>query len=144
MTPYQVDLVQSSWAKVAPIAPTAASLFYGKLFDLDPELRPLFKSDLTDQGRKLMQMLALAVRGLSDLDLLVPAVEDLGRRHLGYGVRQKDYDTVGSALLWTLEQGLGEEFTPEVRTAWTQAYTLLAQTMQQAAAKDLVPAAEVG
>lgn len=123
-----------------PIADTAAKLFYGRLFELDPELRPLFKSDITEQGRKLMQMIQLAVRGLNDLPALVPAVEQLGRRHVDYGVRNKDYETVGTALLWTLEKGLGEGFTPEVREAWTAVYTLLAGTMQAASAKRLMAA----
>lgn len=136
-TPRQVELVQTSWTSVVPIAETAATLFYGKLFELDPELRPLFKSDITEQGRKLMRMITAAVRGLNDPATLVPVVQDLGRRHVHYGVRRKDYDTVGTALLWTLEQGLGSAFTPEVRTAWTVVYTLLAATMQEAAASQL-------
>jgi hemoglobin-like flavoprotein len=136
-TPRQAELVQSSWEQVKPISETAARLFYGRLFELDPELRPLFKSDLAEQGRKLLQMITLAVRGLSNLPALVPTVQDLGRRHVGYGVRRKDYDTVGAALLWTLEQGLGPAFTPEVKEAWTAVYTLLANTMQEAAQREI-------
>ena len=116
-----------------PISDTAASLFYGKLFELDPELKPMFRSNITEQGKKLMQMITVAVRGLSDPVKLLPAVEELGRRHVNYGVRKKDYDTVGTALLWTLEQGLGPAFTPEVKAAWTEMYTVLAKTMQKAA-----------
>jgi len=135
MTPNQVALVQTTWAKVVPIAPTAAALFYGKLFELDPELRPLFKADIATQGEKLMKMIGVAVGGLEDLGALVPAVEDLGRRHVGYGVEDKDYDTVATALLWTLEQGLGAAFTPEVKQAWTETYVTLAGVMKSAAAK---------
>jgi hemoglobin-like flavoprotein len=122
---------------VVPIADTAAALFYGKLFELDPALKPLFTSDLREQGKKLMQMITVAVRGLGNLDALVPAVQELGRRHVAYGVKREHYDTVGTALLWTLEQGLGAAFTPEVRDAWATVYGLLATTMQAAA--DEVP-----
>ena len=135
MTPNQITLVQTTWAKVVPIAPTAAALFYGKLFELDPALRPLFKSSIEAQGEKLMMMIGTAVGGLNDLGALVPAVEGLGRRHSGYGVEDKDYDTVGTALLWTLEQGLGSAFTPEVRQAWTATYVTLSGVMKSAAAK---------
>jgi len=135
MTPNQITLVQTTWAKVVPIAPTAAALFYGKLFELDPALRPLFKSSIEAQGEKLMMMIGTAVGGLNDLGALVPAVEGLGRRHSGYGVEDKDYDTVGTALLWTLEQGLGSAFTPEVKQAWTETYVTLSGVMKSAAAK---------
>lgn len=138
MTPRQVELVQTTWEKVVPIADQAAMLFYNRLFELDPELRPLFKGGIKEQGKKLMQMITLAVRGLGDLGKLVPTVEDLGARHVGYGVRKKDYETVGAALLWTLEKGLGEAFTPEVEDAWFTVYNLLATTMQNAAAKQAV------
>ena len=134
MTTEQIRLVQTSFAQVAPIAPQAAALFYGRLFELDPGLRPLFKSDLTDQGRKLMQMIGVAVNGLTRLDDIVPAVKQLGVRHATYGVKDEHYDTVGAALLWTLGQGLGDGFTPQVSEAWTEAYTLLASTMKTAAA----------
>jgi hemoglobin-like flavoprotein len=137
MTPRQIELVQTSWEKVVPIADQAAALFYNRLFELDPELKPMFKSDIKEQGRKLMQMITVAVRGLKDLGKLVPAVEDLGRRHVGYGVRKKDYETVGTALLWTLEKGLGESFTPEVKESWTVVYTVLATTMQKAASRQI-------
>jgi len=135
MTPRQVELVQTTWEKVVPISDQAAALFYGRLFELDPELKPMFKSDIREQGKKLMTMITVAVRGLGDLGKLVSAVEDLGRRHVGYGVRKKDYDTVAAALLWTLEKGLGADFTPEVKEAWVETYTVLATTMQKAAAK---------
>ncbi len=134
MTAEQIRLVQTTFAKVAPIAPQAAALFYGRLFELDPKLRPLFKSDLGDQGRKLMQMIGVAVNGLTRLDDIVPVVRQLGVRHAAYGVKEGDYDTVATALLWTLGEGLGPEFTPQVREAWTAAYGLLATTMKEAAA----------
>ncbi|WP_455196392.1 globin family protein [Kaarinaea lacus] len=135
MTPEQKDLVQTTFADVVPIADTAAKLFYGKLFELDPELKSLFKGDMEEQGRKLMKIIATAVNGLDRLDEIVPVVEDLGKRHVGYGVKDKDYNTVGAALLWTLKQGLDSSFTPEVEEAWTVVYTLLADTMKNAAAK---------
>jgi hemoglobin-like flavoprotein len=122
MTPAQTELVKSSWEKVVPIQGQAAELFYGKLFELDPGLRPLFKGDVKEQGRKLMVMLNVAVRGLDDLGTLVPAVKALGKRHEGYGVKPEHFGTVGSALLWTLEQGLGPAFTPDTRAAWTEVY----------------------
>jgi hemoglobin-like flavoprotein len=139
MTPESIALVQDSWSKVEPIADTAAALFYGRLFELDPSLRPLFRGDMEEQGRKLMQMITVVVRGLDRLDQLVPAVEALGRRHAGYGVSDEHYGTVAVALLWTLEQGLGDAFTPEVLAAWTEAYTLLATVMKRAAAQAPVP-----
>lgn len=134
MTPAQTILVQKTFAQVAPIADTAAALFYGRLFEIDPALRPLFKGDMAEQGRKLMQMIGVAVNGLDRLDQIVPAVQQLGIRHAAYGVKEEHYSTVAVALLWTLEQGLGAGFTPEVKDAWTAAYTVLATTMQQAAA----------
>jgi len=129
----QITLVQQSFAKVEPIAETAAELFYRRLFELDPAAAKLFKGDMKAQGRKLMSMIGAAVRGLDDLDRLVPVVQALGVRHAGYGVATGDYDTVGAALLWTLETGLGPAFTPEVKAAWTAVYGLLAKTMIDAA-----------
>jgi hemoglobin-like flavoprotein len=134
MTPKQIELVQTSWKKVLPIADTAAELFYGKLFALDPSLKPLFNGDIKEQGRKLMAMISVAVTGLTRIESIVPAVQDLGRRHVKYGVKDKHYDTVASALVWTLGQGLGEGFTPEVKEAWVSAYGVLAKTMKDAAA----------
>jgi hemoglobin-like flavoprotein len=128
----QKALVQTSFAKVRPIAETAAALFYRRLFELDPTLRPLFKGDLEEQGRKLMDMLAMAVKALDRPEALLPALAALGRRHAGYGVNDHDYETVGEALLWTLEQGLGPSFTPEVREAWSTLYRLVADTMRMA------------
>ena len=134
MTPTQVQLVQTTWEKVVPISEQAAVLLYGRLFELDPALKPLFTSDIKEQGKKLMQMITVAVRGLNDLPKLIPAVEALGRGHIGYGVKDEPYATVGTALLWTLEQGLGDEFTPEVKEAWAVVYNALADTMRKAAA----------
>ena len=133
MKPEQIELVKSSWSKVVPIAEQAAELFYGKLFELNPDLKSMFKSDMTEQGRKLMAMLNTAVNSLDKLEAIVPAVQDMGRRHVAYGVKDEDYDTVGEALLWTLEQGLGEGFTTEVKSAWIDTYTLVATTMKTAA-----------
>lgn len=135
MSPQQVSLVQASWQKVVPIADTAASLFYGRLFELDPELKHLFKNDMTEQGRKLMAMISTVVAKLDSLGEIVPAVQNLGRSHVAYGVEAHHYDTVGAALLWTLEKGLGDAFTPEVKDAWTAAYTTLASAMKEAAAE---------
>ena len=133
MTPQQIDLVQASWKQVLPVAETAAQMFYGRLFFLDPSLRPMFLGDMRDQGRKVMAMLSYTVNGLNRLDVLLPAVRALGRRHATYGVRAEHYYTVGAAFLWTLEQGLGAAFTPAVREAWVAAYSVLANTMRDAA-----------
>ena len=132
MTPQQVQLVKQSFAKVAPIADQAADLFYGRLFEIAPQVRPLFKGDIKAQGQKLMSTIAVAVASLDKLPELVPVVQDLGRRHVGYGVKDEHYDLVGQALLWTLAKGLGPDFTPEVKEAWTIVYTILADTMKSA------------
>ncbi|EON21046.1 hemoglobin-like protein (Hmp) [Cupriavidus sp. GA3-3] len=134
MTPQEITLVQSSWQKVVPIKEKAAELFYGKLFEMDPSLRPLFKGDTVEQGRKLMAMINTVVTKLDQLDDIVPAVQELGRRHVAYGVKDEDYDTVAGALLWTLGAGLGDAFTDEVKGAWTSAYVILAGAMKDAAA----------
>ena len=137
MTPTEVGLIKASWAAVEPIADDAAGLFYGRLFELDPALQRLFRrTDMAAQRKVLMQTLAVVVKSLDRLDQIVPAVQALGRRHAGYGVRAAHYDTVGAALLWTLEQGLGDAFTPEVRGAWTEAYGTLASVMIDAANAD--------
>lgn len=132
MTPQQIELVKDSWLKVEPIQEQAAELFYGRLFELDPELKPLFKGDMKEQGRKLMAMIRSAVMHLDKLGEVVPAVQAMGVRHVGYGVKDEDYDTVGAALLWTLGQGLGADFTEATKQAWGEAYGILAQTMIQA------------
>ena len=134
MNPRQKELVQSSFAKVAPIAPQAADLFYNRLFEIDPALRSMFPSDMKEQKVKLMQMLTAAVKGLDNLDTLVPIVRQLGARHVGYGVKEEHYGTVAAALLWTLEKGLGDAFTPETKEAWVVVYGILATTMQEGAA----------
>lgn len=132
MTPEQIVLVKQSWAQVVPISDQAAELFYGRLFELNPAYRDLFTGDMKSQGKKLMTMINTAVTSLDRLDSIVPAVQDLGKRHVGYGVKDADYDTVAVALLWTLEQGLGDAFTPEVKAAWTLTYTTLANVMIEA------------
>ena len=133
MTNEQIKLVQDSFRQVAPIAETAAQLFYARLFELDPDLELLFKGNLTEQGRKLMQMIGLAVNSLDRMEQLLPVVRSLGARHVSYGVRDRDYDTVGQALLWTLGKGLGPAFTPDVEAAWSNVYTTLASAMQSGA-----------
>ena len=125
-----VEQLRAELRRYRDRAEAAEALFYARLFELDPALRPLFTTDIQEQGRKLMQMIAVAVRGLDNLDTLVPAVRALGKRHAGYGVQDQHYETVAAALLWTLERGLGEQFTLEVRDAWATVYGLLAATMQ--------------
>ena len=143
MTPAQQDLIRSTWAPVAPIADPAARIFYDRLFTLDPSLRPMFAfTDMDAQRKNLMQTLTVVVKSLDTLDQIVPAVQALGRRHAGYGVRESHYATVGEALLWTLEQGLGEGFTPDVRAAWATAYGTLATVMIEAARADTETAVE--
>lgn len=131
MDTQQIDLVKQSLKKIVPIAELVATMFYKKLFELDPSLQLLFKGDMKEQGRKLMLMIATAVNGLDDLDTIVPAAQALGVRHAGYGVKDKHYDTVGAALLWTLDSGLGEAFTPALKQAWTQTYVLLSGVMKE-------------
>ena len=133
MNQHQIQLVQDSFAKVRPIASMAADLFYHRLFELDPNLRALFKADMSEQKHHLMTTLSFAVSGLDRPDRILAAVRQLGIRHIGYGVLPHHYNTVGAALLWTLGQGLGNAFTLEVEEAWTAVYTLLANTMQEAA-----------
>ncbi len=129
MTPHQIDLVQTSFKKVVPIAAKAADLFYDRLFEIAPEVRPLFPPDLSSQKQKLMAMLGTAVTNLHQLETILPAVKELGQRHVTYGVTPAHYAPVGAALLWTLEQGLGPDFTPEVKTAWTETYMALSGVM---------------
>lgn len=133
VTTEQIKLVKDSWSRVVPIAEQAAALFYGRLFELDPALKPMFKGDMVEQGQKLMRMVGIAVDNLDRLDNIVPAVQDLGVKHLEYGVKNYHYETVGDALLWTLGQGLGDAFTTEVMVAWSDVYGLLASTMKDAA-----------
>lgn len=143
MSPTQIDLVQKSFAEVKPITAAAAGLFYDRLFTLDPSLRPMFKGDMARQGQMLMNMIAAAVGGLRDLEKLAPIVRQLGARHVAYGVKAEHYQTVGAALLWTLEQGLGPRFTPSTREAWAAAYELLAEVMQLGAMEARQPAGSV-
>src|SRR5262245_7453542 len=123
MTPDQVQAVQASFAKVRPIADTAAGLFYGRLFEIAPEVQPLFRGDMTEQGRKLMKTLTVVVNGLDRLETILPAASALAKSHVGFGVKAAHYTPVGEALLWTLERGLGADWTPELKGAWTTAYT---------------------
>jgi hemoglobin-like flavoprotein len=129
MTPAQQALVQSSFAKVLPIADTAASLFYEDLFRRDPRLRALFKEDMADQRRKLMAMIGTAVANLDNWATIAPAVAALGERHAAYGAKIEDYDTVGKALIATLQKGLGDAFTPAVKEAWLACYAAVATEM---------------
>lgn len=129
MTPESVALVQSSFREVAFNAALVADIFYDRLFATAPDVRPLFPAEMGDQKRKLVQMLAVAVNGLGRPDEIVPAVQALGRRHGGYGVEPRHYAVVGDALIWTLGRGLGEEFTPETRDAWVEAFGLLSGVM---------------
>jgi hemoglobin-like flavoprotein len=133
MTPRQIELVQTSYVPVEGLGAAAGQLFYAQLFALDPTLRGLFRGDMDAQARKLMQMITVAVHGLSDVETLKPALVALGARHRNYGVLPAHYGTVGAALLATLAAGLGDAFTPEVREAWTDCYGLLAGTMQAGA-----------
>jgi len=135
ISPEQIALVQETFKAVLSIKDAAADLFYSRLFEDDPSLEALFPTDLTEQKQKLMSTLAVAVGGLNKLEDIVPVLQDLGVRHAAYGVKPEHYDTVGGALLWTLEQGLGEAFTPEVKAAWTEAYMIMAETMKEAAAE---------
>jgi hemoglobin-like flavoprotein len=133
MTSRQIDLVQESFQPVQAIATEAARLFYSRLFEIDPALRPMFRGDLSEQGKKLMQVLAVGVGSLRRPDTILPVLEDLGRRHSGYGVTDEDYTTVATALLWTLEQGLGPAFTAEVKEAWAAMYELVSSAMKRGA-----------
>jgi hemoglobin-like flavoprotein len=129
MTPDQIKAIQESFAKVAPISEQAAAMFYGRLFEIAPSVKPLFKGDMTEQGRKLMATLAVVVNGLTNLETILPAASALAKRHVGYGVKPIHYPIVGEALLWTLERGLGADWTPELATAWGDAYGVLSDYM---------------
>ncbi|HVZ53248.1 MAG TPA: globin family protein [Pseudolabrys sp.] len=129
MTPDQVTLVQNSFSQVRPISEQAAALFYGRLFEIAPATQPLFSGDMKEQGRKLMMTLGVVVNGLSDLEKILPAASALAKKHVDYGVKPDDYTPVGAALLWTLEQGLGEQWNDDLAAAWTSAYTTLADFM---------------
>jgi nitric oxide dioxygenase len=133
MTPEKIALVKSSFADVAKIAEPAAALFYGRLFDVAPSVRTLFKGEMAAQGRKLMAAIAMVVGSLDRPDQILPQLEHLARRHVAYGAEEAHYAVVGDTLIWTLEQGLGEAFTPAVRQAWTEAYAALSGAMIAAA-----------
>jgi hemoglobin-like flavoprotein len=137
MRPETERLVRESWARFEPVAEQSAAFFYDKLFELDPEAERLFaRTDMDAQGRKVMRMFAEIVRAIDRPETLVPELADLGRRHVHYGVRDSQYASVGTALLWTLERGLGPAFTPEVRNAWTEAYLLVSIVSRRAAARE--------
>ena len=134
MTDLNLDIVRTTWAKVLPIADQAAELFYGRLFEIAPEVEPLFaSSNMGEQKSKLLTALNLTVQNAHNTGVLVPLLEDLGRRHVDYGVEDEHYEAVGAALIWTLEQGLGADFTEEARAAWTAVYGLVSETMIRAA-----------
>ena len=140
ITARQISLIQNSFAKVEPIADQAANIFYNKLFEYDPSLRRMFSGDMDGQGRKLMAVLKTAVASLNNLDALVPVLQGLASKHVEYGVKAEDYTPVGNALLFTLKQGLGAEFTPELRSAWVDLYRLVANVMRQHAYPGFNPA----
>ena len=145
MNDSQITLIQDSFAKVVPIKDTAAEIFYADLFETAPEVKPYFaKTDMSEQGSKLMATLGVVVNGLRDLDKIVPVAQQLAVKHVDYGVKAKDYDSVGASLLRTLEKGLGDEFTPEVKEAWTAAYGTLSTVMKDAAYGELVGAGAAG
>jgi hemoglobin-like flavoprotein len=129
MTPDQVQLVQQSFSKVVPIADQAAILFYDRLFEIAPQVKAMFPADMTEQRKKLIAMLAAVVNGLGDLPSILPAASALAKRHVAYGAKAAHYPVVGSALLWTLEKGLGEAWTPDVAAAWSTAYGTLSGFM---------------
>ena len=137
ITPQQKELVKKTWVMVVPIADTAAELFYGRLFELEPDYKAMFKNDMTEQGKKLMKTINIAVEALDNLEPLIPVLKQMGANHVGYGVKDRDYNVVGAALLWTLEKGLGEAFTDEVRNAWGAVYEVLATVMKEGAAESV-------
>ena len=138
MSPEQKNLVKTTWAMVVPIADTAAGLFYDRLFVIDASTRTMFTAtNMTEQRKKLMQALAFVINGLDRTEQLVPTIQSLGRNHVRYGVTDKHYDSVGSALLWTLEQGLKDAWTPAAKDAWVAAYTLVAGVMKDAAKPEM-------
>jgi nitric oxide dioxygenase len=129
MTPTQVKLVQESFSRVAPISETAAVIFYDRLFEVAPSVKAMFPADMTEQRKKLMAMLAAVVNGLGNLESILPAASALAKRHVSYGAKPEHYPVVGGALLYTLEKGLGDAWTPELADAWTAAYGTLSGYM---------------
>lgn len=141
MTPQQIATVRRSFAQIVPIKEFAAALFYERLFEIDPSTRALFSSDLKAQGSKLIMAIAMVVHALDRIEPMLGTLKELARRNVDYGVQERHYESVGAALLWTLEQGLGDGFTPDVSEAWTAAYDLLSRTMIAAAYEPLKKAA---
>lgn len=137
LSPLQIGRVQKTWALAEPLGDTVTTLFYGRLFELDPSLKPLFRNDLLHQGRSLRVMLSMVTAGLSQVEQLIPTLLSCGRRHVGYGVVDSHYDSVREALLWTLAQTLREHFSEEARGAWIATYELMAGVMKEAAAKEI-------
>ena len=134
MTPEQARLITTSWSSVASIADSAIEQFYNRLFEIDPSARALFRAtDMPEQRRKVIEALSLALQSLDDLEALASTLEDLGRWHQRYGVAAAHYDSVGQALLWTLEQGLGAAWTPATAAAWTELFGQLSSVMKRAA-----------
>ncbi|MFM9913691.1 MAG: globin family protein [Methylophilaceae bacterium] len=135
MTPHQISLVNKTWSMTQPLGDAVTILFYGRLFELDPSLRTLFKMDFQEQGHRLRAMLALVTTGLNQPEKLAPVLAASGQRHVHYGVLDSHYDSAGEALIWALAQCLREIFTPEVREAWIEAYELMARLMKEGAAQ---------
>ena len=144
MTPEQVTMVQSSFEKVAPIADKAADIFYDRLFEIAPEVRPMFAADMSRQKEVLMQTLGTAVQNLHQVETILPVVKELGVKHLGYGVKDEHYDTVGAALLYTLEKGLGDDWNDDLKAAWAETYGTVAGVMKDAAAEAAAKAPKKG
>lgn len=134
----QIDMIQASFKKVAPISDVAAGIFYARLFEIAPEVKPMFKGDISEQGKKLMTTLGVVVNGLKDLDKIVPVAQQLAVKHIDYGVKAEHYAPVGEALIYTLDKGLGDDFTPELKAAWLEAYTILSGVMIDAAYSDKI------
>lgn len=133
MTPEKVKLVQDSFRKVVPIVDVAADIFYDRLFSIAPEVRPLFPADMSEQKKKLMGVLGVAVNNLHQVATILPVVKELGAKHVDYGVKDEHYDTVGAALLFTLEKGLGDDWNDDLAEAWTETYVTVATVMKDAA-----------
>ena len=138
MNETQIDMIQASFKKVAPISDVAAGIFYARLFEIAPEVKPMFKGDISEQGKKLMTTLGVVVNGLKDLDKIVPVAQQLAVKHIDYGVKAEHYKPVGEALIYTLDKGLGDDFTPELKEAWIEAYTILSGVMIDAAYSDKI------
>ena len=135
MNQTQIELIQKSWEQVLPIKLQAAELFYNRLFELDPSLKPMFKGDIKEQGDKLMMTLSVAINSLTRLETLIPVLENMAIRHLDYGVKEDHYATVGQALIDTLKQAFGDAFTEELQTAWLTMYNTVATVMIAATKK---------